>query len=285
MNRFHLELAEMDRKRRLRLRVVSVLGAAALISVAMWSAGVPNASWFAWMLDSQDPAVALSTQQSVQPTKGTVQIAATDRANRLRLLSTTPGRNSSEGAAQIASGTSEPLTYAAGALLENGASLTEVHADHVILVRGAQKTALYVEGVAAQANQKRVIPVNDALLAVEDTPSPIIASKVTAPPTFTEVVRAAPRFENDAIVGFDVYPGTSAGQFSRLGLQSGDLLVAVDGAPLGDTEALNTALKNIAEGRSVVATVRRGDEHVELALDGASLATAQTLAGVPSLEP
>jgi hypothetical protein len=49
-----------------------------------------------------------------------------------------------------------------------------------------------------------------------------------------EVMRSQPVFVNGQQAGFRVYPGTRRAEFLCLGLQSGDLLAAIDGKPLSN---------------------------------------------------
>jgi general secretion pathway protein C len=152
----------------------------------------------------------------------------------------------------------------AGALLENGAVLKEIYLDHVVLDRDGKRTDLYIEGAAKPTK----IP---ELLALTDT-SPSIRKPVrTASATYTHILRGAPRYTDNQLIGFDVYPGTSSSQFWRLGLRPGDVLAAVNGAPITTQEALVSALKDLSEGQSAVASVIRSGQPIELALDGAVL--------------
>ena len=278
MSRYQLELAEMDRGHFWRIRILSVSGAAVLIALAMWSAGIPNASWFSWVLNPESES---SSGVSSSANERKYEARAPENApvavpRTLRLVSTAPGRNVREGTAQITIGPSNPLTYGAGALLEDGAEIREIHADHVILEREGEVTSLYIDGIAHSATSAE--PRRLHLRRVEEKPV-LAAVTVPASPNFTEIVRSAPRFENDQIIGFDVYPGTSSGQFHRLGLQSGDVLISIDGAPITSQDALRAALKDIAEGRSVVATVRRAESEIPLSIDGSALSSQPALAG------
>jgi general secretion pathway protein C len=199
----------------------------------------------------------------------------------LHVVSTTPGRNVHEGTAQLGVDPSNPETYAAGAWLENGATLREIHSDHVVLERDGLSTELYVEGVAVGPNVKKIPKVNEALASLDTMPSTATSPRRPPPPTYTDIVRAAPRFETDLIVGFDLYPGTDRSQFSRLGLQSGDLLVSIDGVPMNSTDALHAALQSMRDGQAVTAVVLREGQSVGVALEPPSAAHQQALAGDP----
>jgi type II secretory pathway component PulC len=188
----------------------------------------------------------------------------------MRLVATQPGRNVREGTAQLATGNADPLTYVASALLANGASLIEVHADHVVLRRGDSITELYVDGMARTARAAKAAPVDEALITVEK-PVARKDSRAVGPETYASIVRTAPRFVDNTVAGFEVYPGTDAGALSRLNLQSGDVLLEIDGRVLESVEQLHGSLKSIRGGASLMATVQRGSEQLVVMMDGAML--------------
>ncbi|MBV9156680.1 MAG: PDZ domain-containing protein [Acidobacteriaceae bacterium] len=57
-----------------------------------------------------------------------------------------------------------------------------------------------------------------------------------------------------------IEPGSPADQ---AGLQLGDILVSLDGKPVGDIDDLQTALRGDAVGRTVKAVLIRGGEMIE----------------------
>jgi hypothetical protein len=276
------DVAAPKRARLLR-RLIAGVAAAGVILVILGSAGFPPASWFH---ADEHAAAQTSTARIDQSTEFSAPVpTAPATGARLHLVSTTPGRNVHEGTAQLGASLSNPETYAAGAWLENGATLREIHADHVVLERDGQSTKLYVAGVAAGRNAKQAPKVNEALVSLDTLPKAATPPRPPPPPTYTEILRTAPRFENDLIVGFDLYPGTDRGQFSRWGLQPGDLLASIDGVPMDSTEALHAALQSMRNGQAVSAVVLRKGQSVSVALELASPAQQQVLAGAAQPSP
>lgn len=253
------------------VRATSLVVAACVVATALWSANIPDERWFAWFHDREERLPAASLMPRAAPTPPPApedRASSVESQKRLRLVSTAPGRNAFEGTARLGVDPVNPQTYAAGALLENGAALREIYPDHVLLERDGLVTKLYVEAMAEGSHSGPRMKTNDvSTLAVEGRAHSIPAP--AAPPTYTEIIRAAPQFENQAIIGFNIYPGSKRGEFSRLGLQPGDLLMSVDGAPLTSTEALNSSLQAVGSGRAVTATVSRNGREVTLSLDGA----------------
>lgn len=255
-------------------RVASIVVAAGIAITVLWSAGAPQA-WLRSTTVTPQPQAA--PEAHPQPPSHRELDAQLSTGRRLLLVATAPGRNVHEGTAQLGTDGANPQTFAAGALLENGSTLKEIYTDHIVLERDGLSTELYVIGTV---NPPSTGQSNDALAQVPDSPRLQLLANAS-PPTNTQIIRAAPRFENDLIVGFEIYPGTRAGEFARLGLRGGDLLVAIDGAPLTSLDALNAALKDLGEGRAMTATVTRAGSEISVPLDGGAASSARLAESSP----
>src|SRR5262245_4834701 len=116
MNQYQQEVLEMDRRRRMKIRVASALGAAIVAIMALWSAGLPPSEWLVavdrW-LSSRDAApaeVAPIVATASAPSRDAVTISAksSDVGSQgsdssvsrtplpLYLVATAPGRNKNE---------------------------------------------------------------------------------------------------------------------------------------------------------------------------------------------
>jgi hypothetical protein len=265
-----------SRWRSARNKIVAAAAMVAVVAAIGWGAGVPQATWFKAKPDKD----ANARQHAGSATISTLPIpqSAGTTDKRLHLLSTVPGRNVHEGTAQLGVDLRNPQTYGAGAWLENGATLREIHADHVVIERDGQSTELYVEGLALGPGKK--IPKANQYLLSLDQPAPPV-SQPTAPPTYTDIIRAAPHFEGEMLVGFDVYPGSNRTSFAQSGLQSGDLLTAIDGVPMNSTEALHAALQSMRDGQIAMASISRQGQSVTMALQVASERTSEAFARTP----
>jgi type II secretory pathway component PulC len=270
------EYETISRWRSARNKIATAAAMAAVVAAVLWGAGMPRISWF----DGASVQHA-STQQHAGVTSTDpvpAQQSAAAATKRLQLVATAPGRNIYDGTAQLGADLKNPQTYAAGAWLENGATLREIHSDHVVLERDGQSTELYIEGLARPSG-KSVPKTNEALLSLDQSPPPP-PPQPTAPPTYTDMLRAAPHFDGDMLVGFDIYPGTG-GQFAQLGLQPGDFLTAIDGVPMTTTEALHAALQSVRDGQVVMASVSRKGQSVTVALQSASEQRTEAFARTP----
>lgn len=184
----------------------------------------------------------------------------------LILVRTIPGRNAREGSAQIGTNRENPQTYVAGALLLNGAQLAEIHEDYVVLQRGKQSARLYVSGGGRASGRTN----SSGLLYVGGTTG-VVAPHTTSVETITDYVRPKPVYEGEIIRGYQVYPGERAGVFSRLGLQSGDLVTTIDGLALNDPQNMVQAFHELVSGARMMATVVREGKTVEFPLDGSRI--------------
>jgi type II secretion system protein C len=218
--------------------------------------------------DTFEP-MAVSSRQS-----GLIEPAGV--AKPLHLFAVKVGSTSSEGLAVLGAAEASSRTYVAGALLENGARLTELYSDHVVLVRGQQRHTLYLRQEGKVGPAARARPAGLTVGAFASAAPPAMSPAVRV----SDAIRLAPAFEGDQVVGFHVYPGAKAGQMERWGLKSGDVLVSLSGQPLDSAEQVESALEDLAQGSSMQGEVRRGNERLSVTLDGATL-----MASAPSAQP
>jgi hypothetical protein len=174
----------------------------------MWKTGlISEAIWHRLMARGATP---IAGAPSPPPTKGVDIAPPTSQGNdtsislvplQLVLVHVQPGRNVYEGSAQIGVVRESAQAYQAGALLENGARLVEIHADYVLLQKGDRSARLYLDvGAAGKAADKAMLMVGGA-----EAPSP--AAKGTSREILTDYIRPSPVYEEANLVGYQVYPG------------------------------------------------------------------------------
>jgi type II secretion system protein C len=291
MNRYQREVAEMDSHRKMRTRVLSVVGAAIVAILALWSAGLPPSAWFValdrwWSSREASPAEVPPSVANL-PTTGndTVTVAPknSDTASQgtdsslsptplpLYLVATTLGRNKNEGSALIGTSVENPQTYGGGAVLANGTRLAEIYKDHVVLTRGGKSAELYLYQRDPRADQGR--SSND-LLTVSAAPLvPVATKKVNE--GLTDYVRPSPVYDGEVLRGYQVYPGVRTGVFAQLGLQSGDIVTSINDAPLNEPSQSIELFMQLMRGVAVVATVERKNVSRQITLDGALISADQ----------
>jgi type II secretion system protein C len=289
MNRYQREVAEIDRRHQLFIRTLSFAGAAILIVVALWSAGLPPSEWLrrtqAWLSESNKrtdegataiaaPAQAPSAQPASAPAPSAELSAGTDSSvsaspQPLFLVATSPGRNKNEGTALIGTNPDSPQTYVGGAMLVNGARLAEIHRDYVLLSRGDDSARLEL-----YRRSKPSPPISSALLHVGgEQPARLPVAETRE--ILTDYVRPSPVYDGEVLRGYEVYPGAKSGVFARLGLESGDLITAIDDSPLSDAQQAMELFGQLTRGVAVVATVVRKTARRRVTLDGALITADQ----------
>jgi len=141
----HLE--RLDERRRRLLRWLAFAVSALLAAVTLLTAGVDPGTWLGWVrqhtksapVTAGSVAPAPRAMLPVLPSQAIPTVSAgTDSSvstvpQDLILTGTVLGRNFREGRAMIGVAPENPQTYAAGALLANGARLTEIHPGFVVL--------------------------------------------------------------------------------------------------------------------------------------------------------
>lgn len=262
--------------------MLSLVIAAALVGAVLWAAGVPT-RWMAVLLQRSASSTAPSgaddaTNSSARSAfalspdqlKSDSGAAGTDASTStqplpLYLVSVAPGRNAFEGTAQIGTSIANPQNYAAGAMLANGAQLAEIHSDHVLLRRAERSTRLYLYDRSSLSAQSSV---RDDLASVGGTPvpEPLLASTREV---LTDYLRPSPLYEGEALRGYRIYPGRKRSVFAQLGLQSGDVITAIDGMPINDATTTLNVLRELVNGAALKVAIEGNQGHKEITLDGA----------------
>lgn len=178
----------------------------------------------------------------------------------------------------IASGNEEKL-YAVGASVPGGASIHAILPEKVILRRAGQLETLTLPSesdespgitytVPAQNTSEPVDnrPQNDVVAAFANSPKvepqPVELRRLKEnlqqdPASLLEIVRPQPKLENGEFIGYRLNPGTNAEQFRALGLQSGDLVTAINGQPLTNRAQSLQIMRGLDASQAVTLTVRR----------------------------
>lgn len=194
----------------------------------------------------------------------------------LFLVSVKPGRSIREGAAQIGVVRESPQTYQAGALLENGARLTEIHADYVLLERDGHTARLYLADARPGATADKL-----AMVGGNERAAP---AAITSREPLTAYIRGGPLFEGTRVVGLRVYAGSRPEPFFRMGLQQGDVITAIDGVAVEDLTSSWERLRGIVDGAVLTASVKRNSEVLQVRLDGGLVASAEAAGSQVSVQ-
>ncbi len=194
----------------------------------------------------------------------------------LSLAGTLAGREPEHGWAIIGASGQSARVYATGASLPGGAKLFAVYPDRVILDRGGARESLLLPRLSSGGGGGRAMARNTGMPPAA-APNASIADSVRQllvqnPSAGGELLRPQPVFAGGSLRGYRVYPGRNRAQFASLGLQPGDLVLAVNGAALDDPNRGLETLRGVGQGSAVTLTVERGGQQQQITVDPATVA-------------
>jgi general secretion pathway protein C len=208
---------------------------------------------------------------------GTSRVEAADPASapqtqmNLVLAGTWASEDPSNGYAFIGESANTARMYGVGKVVRGGTTLSAVYSDRVILDTSGRLETLALPRLSAAS----------AALISRPPPAPARpGSQFTEnvrriaesnPAAFTEIVRPQPVFANGVQRGYRVYPGRQRQQFSKLGLQPGDLVLSINGTPLDDPQRGMEIFSTMADSDRVTVTVERNGQPQELTLNMAQI--------------
>lgn len=213
---------------------------------------IVNAHLFGVAADSGDPSSAPATSAN------------------LALTGTLAGREPEQGWAIIGASGQSARVYATGASLPGGTKLVAVYPDRVILDRNGSRESLMLprlSGGAGSAMAPRVASRGQAASPDASLADSVRQLLVQNPQAGGDLLRPQPVFAGGSLRGYRVYPGRNRAQFAGLGLQPGDLVMAVNGAALDDPNRGLEILRGVGQGSAVTLTVERGGQQQQVTID------------------
>ncbi len=224
-------------------------------------AAITNTHLFGLAPTSAAAGNGVNAPQTSMPLVLTGVIAATDPRDGLAIL------GPSVTATQV---------YAVGDNIPGGARLHAVLADHVLLERGG-----HLEALALPRQLAGTAPPPSLSAAPTAAPIARMQELVSRDPGIIgDIMRPEPVFAGGKQQGFRVYPGRDQEAFARLGLQSGDLVTAIDGTPLDDPSRGEQILRTLGSSSEARVTILRNGRRQDLTLDLAAVEQeAESLAG------
>jgi len=196
--------------------------------------------------------------------------AAPATAANLALAGTLAGSDPEQGWAIIGASAQAARVYATGATLPGGAKLLAVYPDRVILDRNGARESLALPRLTANAAATPVAhnPASSPTGSLADSVRELMAQDQSVA---NELLRPQPVFAGGQLRGYRVYPGRNRGQFAKLGLQPGDLVTAINGAPLDDPNRGLESLRGVGLGTAVTLTIDRNGQQQQLTVDPATV--------------
>jgi general secretion pathway protein C len=199
----------------------------------------------------------------------------------LVLVGTIANTDPTLGYAIIGESAAAAKVYGVGKTITGGTKLHSVYPDRAILDRGGKLEALLLPKKFTGGGMSAAAPVGGPMLG--DRLRDLASSNMTA---ITDILRPQPVFANGQQRGYRVYPGRNRAQFNRLGLLPGDMVTAINGTPLDDASRGMEILQTMNTASSVMMTVERNGESIQVNVNNAQLAAdAAAAATMPEAIP
>ena len=196
-------------------------------------------------------------------------------SSNLVLVGTIAGPDPEQGWAILGQNAQSARVMATGSALAGGILLKAVYPDRVVLEIGGRLESLLLPRLSGAAGPYPVRAASSDAGAMIDAVRSAIGNQA-ALARAGEVVRPQPVFANGNLRGVRAYPGSNRQVFSKLGLQPGDLVTAINGAQLEDVQRATATLRNLGN-EPVQLTVERNGQARQVTVDPG--AVAQNLAG------
>lgn len=173
-----------------------------------------------------------------------------------------------------------------------GLRLHRILADRVILSRSGKYETLMIEDFAGvkqivgatpntlpQLPRPRPMPINDQVIReTSDEPMVIdkrndanisrqiaeLRGKLDDPEALGELISATPVFEDDAIKGFKIAPGSNRVLFGRLGLRRNDVVTGVNGISMTDPQGAYSLIEQLTSADEINLTIDRNGREVTI---------------------
>ena len=166
-------------------------------------------------------------------------------------------------------------SYAVGDPLPGGVKLSEIYPDRIILERNGRFETLRLPRELAASSPATVS--HKSATRIKLTGSADSTGRAAAfqkyrneikqnPSAFLNYVRATPYRQKGKFVGFRLQPGTQRGAMNELGLQSGDIVTAINGVQIDSPAKGMKAMQALGEGDTVDVRLLRGGQETSMSL-------------------
>lgn len=185
---------------------------------------------------------------------------------QLKLTGVVADIDEQRGFAMIGTSTSDQRLYRVGEAIPGGARLHAVYVDRVLLDRSGAIEAL---PLPVRAPRTSTPPAPVASIAPVERVQQMIRDN---PGLLGEVIQRQAVFQDGALRGMRVYPGTNALAFERLGLKANDIVTAINGTRLDDAARAAEVFGILGNSAEARVTVLRNGQEQDLSLDLAGVA-------------
>jgi general secretion pathway protein C len=204
-----------------------------------------------------EEGVRSASEAATNTTAGRKPPAAVSPALRGTILSA----SSAEARAIIVDGSGHEQVYGHGDEISPGASVVEIHRNHVVLRRNGRLEKI-------DSFRKSAEPLLDRPAAgmepgetpAENDPEALRTAMFTRPELLLQLVGATAVIEGGQFSGYRVMAPEDPAFLESLGLKPGDILTAVNGVPLNTPDYGAGVFKALSGTGRLTFTVRRGNQ-------------------------
>jgi general secretion pathway protein C len=189
---------------------------------------------------------------------------APETSLNLKLIGSRMTSGGDDGMAIIVTPDNKAGRYFPGAVLIEGVTLVSVLSDRVLLSKNGQFETLYL--TSAEGHLSVLTPAGEPPRSVRPTLPGVSATASVLTPQALRQVSFIPVERDGALVGYRIAIESGAPDvLSDAGLQSGDIIVGLDGDPIFDFEPADL-LDRMSGGSSVKLSIERDGRVFELSL-------------------
>ena len=223
-----------------------------LLCVGLWAASLEQAfAVGAQVTGPYDPVSQKIPEPVEQPA---------DPTDRAPLRGTIVSPRAELSRAIILTPNGQQRIYARGDVIAGDVSVAEIHSDHVVLHRGGQRVTLifsWERPVAVIDTIVRAVPLDERWETLRTT-------MLSQPGLFLQLIGTVPDVQNGRFRGFRVIERDDRSLLEYLGLQPGDLMIAVNDLTLAGTNYGAQLLESLSGTENLTYTVQRGDRMLVL---------------------
>ena len=201
--------------------------------------------------------------------KSSTAADATQTSMQLVLTGIIAGKDPKVGFAIVGENATAAKVHAVGDNVPGGAKLHSVYSDRVLLDRNGHLEYLTLPHTPAALNGNPI----QAAVPNQNPAFDRVRRLITEDPSaLSDIMRNQPVLMQGKLRGFRVYPGRNRQAFTRLGLRSGDLVIAINGTPLDDPARGDEIFRTIGSASEARVTVMRNGQQQDLSLNMAQVA-------------
>lgn len=199
--------------------------------------------------------------QTASPNPGLTAIPETQLKLVLRGVMASPDPRTATAIVADPSGHED--YYSVGEELPGGATLKEVHTQYIVLSRGGRFETLRLPADALKvAGGVLAPPANATSTGVAPEAGALLQQYrdqfIKDPQSLANLLQGEPYWENGRLVGYRLRPGRDPGVLEKFGIQSGDVVTAVNGVSLTDPAGRLELLRNMNDATEVNVDLIRG---------------------------